>query len=206
MTWWPFQRWPHLKVACITTYISLNWISHEWKRCGYLVENHLSPNTPPRPLVLLTCSMGFWGLSRWMPFKGHAYVDHHWMSEHVYANMYFWANLFENVIENFIKPWWMNGHVVPLGNRTVGILLALGLPSACNFCGLAFPENKCASNWVSLKGDVPPLLKNLAPDPGIPEISLAWLSWLAGNTGPVLLPGPCSRLLLHQPFHWRLMA
>jgi len=67
----------------------------------------------------------------------------------------------------------MYDHVVQFRCRTVEILLALGLPTACNICGLAIPANKHAGNQVSLEGDVPPLLNNLAPDPGIPDTLLA---------------------------------
>jgi len=62
MTSWPFLRCPHLKTACKTAYISLNWMSLEWKWQGHLAENQELPNIPPRPFELLesvyTCSMG----------------------------------------------------------------------------------------------------------------------------------------------------
>src|SRR5467141_1806155 len=63
--WWPSQDSPHHIIAWSTTYISLNCMSLLLKQCGHHVENHLSPNVPPRPFSPLAsvymCRVGFWG-------------------------------------------------------------------------------------------------------------------------------------------------
>ena len=49
-------------MACNTAYTSLNWMSLKWNQWKHLIENHLSPNMPPRPFMPLasvyTCSEG----------------------------------------------------------------------------------------------------------------------------------------------------
>src|SRR5882672_1886298 len=64
-TWWPSQDSPHRIIAWSTAYISLNCMSLLLKQHGHRVENHSSPNIPPRPFSLLasvyTCRVGFGG-------------------------------------------------------------------------------------------------------------------------------------------------
>ena len=96
MTWCPSQDIPHHSIACRTAYTSLDCMSLFLKQWGHLVENHLSPKMPPRPLDPLasvyTCSVGFGGSKIWTPFKVCAY-----------AGMYLRLNLDLNDIEKLIR-------------------------------------------------------------------------------------------------------
>src|SRR5882724_2801491 len=79
-TSWPFHKCPHLKTACKTAYISLNWMSLEWNWQGHLAENQESPNMPPRPFeplaLVYTCSMWPARSSIWMPFQAIVCANH----------------------------------------------------------------------------------------------------------------------------------
>src|SRR5882672_9670422 len=74
--WWPCHIWPHLRMACITAYTSLNWMSHSLKHRGHLDEYHLSSNIPHKPLEPLasmyTCDSLREDSNTWTPFQATA--------------------------------------------------------------------------------------------------------------------------------------